>query len=136
IIGPEIDVQQPIGTPLADGGGRYFGAVLLNNIGTRTFTVLNNGTEALTGLAVAISGADADDFQADRTDLPAVLQPGESGTFLVSFQPTTLGAHLAALQILSDDEDESPYDIRLTGIGAAPELVIEQPAGTPLPSDS
>lgn len=136
IIGPEIGVQQPVGTPLADGGGRYFGAVLLNNIGTRTFTVLNQGTEALTGLAVAISGADADDFQADRTDLPAVLQPGESGTFTITFQPTTLGAHLAALQILSDDEDESPYDIRLTGIGAAPELVIEQPTGTPLPSGS
>ncbi len=136
IIGPEIGVQQPVGTPLADGGGRYFGAVLLNNIGTRTFTVLNSGTEALTGLAVAISGADADDFQADRTNLPAVLQPGESGSFMVTFQPTILGAHLAALQILSDDEDESPYDIRLTGIGAAPELVIEQPAGTPLPSGS
>jgi hypothetical protein len=134
IIGPEIDVQQPVGTPLADGGGRYFGAVLLNNIGTRTFTVLNNGTEDLTGLAVAISGADADDFQADRTHLPAVLPPGESGTFTITFQPTTLGAHLAQLQILSDDEDESPYDIRLTGIGAAPELVIEQPAGTPLAS--
>lgn len=136
IIGPEIGIQQPVGTPLADGGGRYFGAVLLNNIGTRTFTVLNSGTEALTGLAVAISGADADDFQADRTNLPAMLQPGESGTFTITFQPTTLGAHLAQLQVLSDDEDESPYDIRLTGIGAAPELVIEQPAGTPLPSGS
>lgn len=134
IIGPEIGVQQPVGTPLADGGGRYFGAVLLNNIGTRTFTVLNHGTEALTGLEVMISGADADDFQSDRTHLPAVLQPGEAGTFTITFQPTTLGAHLAALQILSDDEDESPYDIRLTGIGAAPELVIEQPAGTPLAS--
>lgn len=136
IIGPEIGLQQPVGTPLADGGGRYFGAVLLNNIGTRTFTVLNSGTEALTGLGVAISGTDADDFQADRANLPAVLQPGESGTFTITFQPTTLGAHLAQLQILSDDEDESPYDIRLTGIGAAPELVIEQPAGTPLPSGS
>lgn len=135
IIGPEIDVQEP-STPLADGGGRYFGAVLLNNIGTRTFTVLNSGTEALTGLGVAISGADADDFQADRANLPPVLQPGESGTFTITFQPTTLGARLAQMQILSDDEDESPYDIRLTGIGAAPELVIEQPAGTPLPSGS
>lgn len=136
VIGPEIGLQQPAGTNLADGGGRYFGAVLLNNIGTRVFTVLNSGTEALTGLSVAISGADADNFDVDRDDLPAVLQPGESGTFTVTFQPTALGAHLAALQVLSDDEDESPYDIRLTGIGAAPELVIEQPAGTALVTGS
>ena len=136
IIGPEIDVHQPLGTPLADGGGRYFGAVLLNNIGTRTFTVLNSGTETLTGLQTVISGANADDFLVDRTQLPAVLAPGASGTFTVTFQPTTLGSHLATLQILSDDEDENPYDIRLTGIGAAPELVIEYPVGTPLASES
>jgi hypothetical protein len=134
IVGPEIAVQQPFGTPLADGGGRYFGAVLLNNIGIRTFTVINNGTEALNGLDITITGADGDDFRTDRSSLPAVLLPGESGSFTVSFEPTSLGAHLAQLRIFSDDADENPYDIRLTGIGAAPELVIEFPVDTPLPT--
>lgn len=134
VIGPEITLHQPAGNPLADGGGRYFGAVLLNHIGTRMFTVINSGTEALTGLEILLGGVSAEDYSVDRAALPVELAPGGSGTFTVTFAPATLGLRAAALQILSNDADESPYDIRLTGIGAAPELSIEEPAGSSRPT--
>ncbi|HRJ10918.1 MAG TPA: choice-of-anchor D domain-containing protein, partial [Prosthecobacter sp.] len=129
--GPQITLHQPAGTYLADGGGRYFGAVLLNNIGTRLFTVVNTGTEPLTGIAITLGGVNEDDYSVDRAALPAELAPGQSGAFLVTFAPGTLGLRAAAMQIHSSDTSRSPYDVRLTGIGAAPELSVEQPAGSP-----
>ena len=48
----------------------------------------------------------------------------------MTFNATTPGVKTAALHITSNDPDESPFDISLTGTGEAPEIGVQQPVGT------
>jgi hypothetical protein len=124
---PDIDVEQPAGADLADGAATVnFG---LKTIGTpgvaRTFTVRNTGAASLTGLAVTIDGANAADF-AVTTALPSsTLAQEGSAEFIVTFTPTGSGMRTAALHIASNDPNEAPFDIALTGEGNfAPVLTL------------
>jgi hypothetical protein len=46
----------------------------------------------------------------------APLTPTRDTTFTVRFAPTSTGTKTAALHIANNDEDENPFDIRLTGV--------------------
>jgi hypothetical protein len=48
------------------------------------------------------------------------LAGGGTATFKVTFKPTKKGTRSAAIHIDSNDADENPFDITLTGIGAVP----------------
>ena len=132
-VAPEIVVEQPAGTDLTDGvSTRDFGSVPVTSSSSLTFTIRNIGNADLTGLGIIIDGADASMFTVTASPTAPVV-PGASTTFTVRFAPTTAGAKLAALHIASNDSDENPFDISLTGFGTvAPEIVVEQPAGTDL----
>lgn len=130
---PEIAVEQPAGTNLTDGGGGVsFGNVILGSYATKTFTVKNTGGAALIGVAVSRNGANASDFVI--TSAPATsVNGGAATTFTVRFTPGASGVRTAALHISSNDADENPFDITLTGAGVAvPEINVRQPAGTNL----
>jgi hypothetical protein len=116
---PEIAVEQPAGTNLTDGGAAVaFGAV---NLGTtpavRSFTVRNTGSAALTGLSITRNGTHAGDFTVGT--LATSVAAGGSATFTVSFAPGAAGARTAAIHIASNDPDENPFDISLSGMGNA-----------------
>lgn len=131
---PEIAVEQPAGTGLTDGvSSSAFGPVTTGLNSSLVFTIRNSGTGPLTGLVVTIDGADAANF-AVTTSPTAPVQPSGSTTFAVRFSPTLTGPRSAVLHISSNDGDENPFDVALTGIGVAPvpEIVLEQPAGTNL----
>lgn len=118
--GPEIGVQQPVGSNLSDGvTKRSFGTVVPGKSGTpKTFTIKNTGTANLSGLVVRKSGANAAEFVVgplSKTTLP----PGGSATFTVTFKPKAKGTRIAALAIASNDADENPFNIGLSGAGAA-----------------
>lgn len=116
---PEIAVEQPKGSGLADGKSkRGFGTVKVGKAGSaKTFTIRNSGTASLRRLAVIKNGAHADDFVITRPVL-TTLAPGASTTFKVIFKPKAKGARAAALHIRSNDADENPFDIRVTGVGS------------------
>lgn len=129
-----IAVEQPAETPLVNGeSSTDFGATLISQPRTLTYTLRNTGTSDLTGLAVAVSGTHAAEF-VPGTLSAATLAPGATTTFDVTFTPSALGAREADLTISSDDLVHSTFIVALAGQGAAPELVVEQPAGTPLES--
>ena len=58
--------------------------------------------------------------------------PAGDTTFQISYRPTSVGKHSAVLHLLSNDADESAYDIRLTGTGTGPEISVESPANVVL----
>ncbi|MEQ1750034.1 MAG: choice-of-anchor D domain-containing protein, partial [Prosthecobacter sp.] len=130
---PEIAVEQPAGTGIADGGSKDFGSV---NTGANTsliFTIKNTGNANLTGLTITKDGAHSADFTVTANPTAPVSGPSGSTTFTVQFAPGDVGARTAVLHIANNDSNENPYDITLTGIGtsvAAPEIAVEQPAGT------
>ncbi|MFN0075766.1 MAG: hypothetical protein ACKVY0_04750 [Prosthecobacter sp.] len=47
--------------------------------------------------------------------MAASVAAGDSTTFTLVFSPTTAGTKIASLQITSNDADEAPFDIALTG---------------------
>lgn len=130
--GPEIAVEQPAGVHLPFGGSRAFGGVVLGSGSTKTFTIFNQGSADISGIALSLSGAA--EFQLQADGVAPTLAPGASVSFTVTFTPAALGNRTATVRLLSNDADESPFDITLTGTGTAPEISLEQPAGSALVS--
>ncbi len=71
---PEIAIEQPTNTPIADGGTQDFGAWNIGADNSLTFTVRNTGNASvsLSGLPLVVSGANASDFTV-TTQPPAMV---------------------------------------------------------------
>lgn len=114
---PEIAVEQPEGTVIEDGGSFSFGPVAGGQSVSRVFTIRNTGAGSLTGLGVTVDGAHGADFSISTPPTAPVPGPSGTTTLTVTFTPAGLGQRNAALHITSNDSDENPYDITLTGGG-------------------
>jgi FG-GAP repeat len=117
--GPEIAVEQPAGSSLVDGGGApSFGGLVIGTSGTaKVFTIKNSGTADLTGLLITKDGTHSSDYILSTTGMATTLIPGGSTTFTVTFFPGGVlsATRTAAIHIASNDLDENPFDITLTG---------------------
>ncbi len=127
---PEIAVFEGNGTGGAErqsnAGTFAFASTLVGNSSAlQTFTVQNAGTTTLTGLAVTKAGAQPGDFTAGAVGA-ASLAPGATTTFSVTFSPTASGARSALLQIASNDADENPFLVNVTGTGITPQEAWRQ----------
>jgi hypothetical protein len=114
---------------------------LTNNVGTnsfpdtvpgistaaQTFTIRNIGRANLTGLALSKTGANAADFTLGAPGSTS-LAPYDSATFTVTFAPTGLGNRNAVVNIASNDPDENPFQIHVTGKGIVLQIT-QQPTG-------
>lgn len=126
---PEISVQQPVGSDLLTGAQRDFGVVTVGARPTMVFTLKNTGLADLTGLKITKDGPDAGDFFVTGAMPKALNGPGGSVNFTVRFTPSAGGPRSAVLHIASNDADESPFDIQLTGEGILSQTIaFAQPA--------
>jgi serine protease AprX len=84
----------------------------------QTFTVTNRGSKDLIVDVISLSGIDPFDFLV-LTDACSgqILEPVGTCAIEVAFGPTSGGSKSAELLISSDDPDENPYRIRLSGKG-------------------
>ncbi|MDZ4405030.1 LamG-like jellyroll fold domain-containing protein [Prosthecobacter sp.] len=116
---PDIVIEQPVSTDLVDGVSTVdFGGTTVASVPvTKTFTIRNSGELDLTSLAVTKSGANSGDFTVNTTGMSTTLTPGESTTFSVNFVPLQAGGRSVNIHIASNDLDENPFDITLTGAG-------------------
>jgi hypothetical protein len=113
----DIVVQQPAGTTLVDNVSSVnFGSVVVDG-GTNvlTFTIKNIGHSTLTSIAASITGTNASEFT--LSTVPTSLGLDVSATFTVTFNPAAYGLRSAVLNITSNDPDESPFTIALSGSG-------------------
>jgi ligand-binding sensor domain-containing protein len=90
-----------------------FGNVVVEKDSTLTLTIENTGTAAdtISSIQFVPSGGA---FTIDTGVLPAIVQPGDSVSFAVTFKPTALGAQFDALVVVSDAKE---LDISLSGVG-------------------
>ncbi len=102
IVGPDISV-----TPLA-----AFGTVAQGSSKDLVITLRSTGFTDLTG--ISLSGLSGTDFSI-ITPPASSLAAGSSSTFTLRFTPTSTGTRTANLQIASNDPDENPFVISLTG---------------------
>jgi uncharacterized delta-60 repeat protein/uncharacterized repeat protein (TIGR02543 family) len=99
----------------------------------RTFTIRNDGTEALTLGTVSLDGANSSDFMVNTSGMASVLAVGESTTFSVRFTAGGPGPRAAALHIQNSDPDEASFDLHLTGRGLSGvifTLTVNSPKGS------
>lgn len=112
---PEIAVEQVVGVGLSDNADTVnFTVESLAKNSVRSFTIRNVGQAQLSGLSVTKSGAHSADFSIGSLGL-VTLAPGASTTFNATFSPGTLGDRVANIHIASNDADENPFDITLSG---------------------
>ncbi len=134
---PEIAVEHSAGTNLVDGTGTVdFGSVTRGSNGVKTFTIKNTGNASLTVGVISKDGTNSADYIVQTTGLSASVAGGSSTTFTVTFAPTGDGTRTAAIHIANNDGNEAPFDIGLTGTGAAPTSATSTPtaqAGGPAP---
>jgi len=93
-----------------------------------TFRISTTGALNLPGTSpITIDGPDKSAFSIVQQPLSPILPGSGSATafrdFVVTFNPSRLGAHSATLSIASDDADENPYTFDVQGTGIANRLV-------------
>lgn len=99
----------------------------------KTILVRNTGTSELVFTSVSLEGAHPGDFVVVAAGLPATVLPGNSVSFTVDFKPTVEGVRRANLVIRTNDPDEDPTLVALSGTGLAPApSVPEEPAADSL----
>jgi hypothetical protein len=133
VFGPaaQIVVEQPTGTPLPENSSAVdYGSVFTGTNGENlTFTIRNNGTANLNGIAVVSGGTNASDFIPNTTATTSSLPPGASTTFSVRFQPAAAGLRNASLSISSANGDVNPFVIALSGTGVLPTVNLTSTPG-------
>jgi hypothetical protein len=98
-----------------------FGATIIGNILTKTFTIENSGLDPLilTGASpyVVISGANAADFSVSVIPSSSIAGSGGTTIFEITFQPSAIGIRTATISIANNDADENPYTFAIQGEG-------------------
>ena len=126
---PEITVEangelvadgdtSPITTDNTDFGNKD----ILSETCDNTFLIINTGSGnlSLTGVPIVVlSGEHAGDFLIKTQPTSSLVAPGDSVTFVVTFDPTAVGLRAASISIANNDDDENPFDFSIQGTGVA-----------------
>jgi len=117
---PDITVEQPAGMPRAHDASSAvdFGPVPEGESSTLPFTIRNTGNQLLSPPVVTFSPASPPHRFSLTAPPPGGLPPGTSTTFNVTFNADGSGTPTALLEITTNDTDESPYLLRVTGAKA------------------
>jgi hypothetical protein len=133
---PEIMISNASGKLLSDGKDKVgFGRVLLTKGSKRTLTIRNVGLSALNDVVPVLAGAHAGDFKV-ITPPPSIIEAGDTATMTIAFKPTAPELRKATLKLASNDADEDPFDISLSGQGMVegPNLIVERSGSRALTS--
>ncbi len=99
-----------------------FGSVTVNSPVTLPVTLTSTGTSPVTVSSVTISGAG---FTLVGGTVPATLNPSQTLTVQVQFNPTATGATTGQLTIISNSTNGSTATVSLSGTGtAAPNPIL------------
>lgn len=131
---PDIAAETSTGLALGTGAILSYSQQQPGATELKAFTLRNTGTGLLQITGVTLTGPNASEFQLNLTTMATTLATNagaNSTTFSVTFAPLTTGSKTAPLRITSNDPDESPIDLTLTGTGyLPPKISVEIPAGT------
>ncbi len=105
-----------------------FGSIILGNTSDRLLTISNTGSGNLTISSVVSSNPTI--FYLTNLDISQPVAPGGSIQPTVYFKPAALGTATAQITITSNDPDESPIILQLTGNGVneAPQISLTSAA--------
>jgi len=136
IPAPEITVKNHASQQVVSGGVVQVGSTEIGTERTFSFQIINTGSVPLTGIVVSI--VEPHEFTVTQ---PAVttLASGASTTFIIKFRPIGAGNRAGWLRIASNDADENPFALTLSGVGTgvvARSIQILNNSGVPLANGS
>ena len=82
---------------------------------TQAFTLTNNATAAVSGLAISFTGSNPGDFQTASSTCGTSLAAGASCTINVDFAPSSTGARSASLSVTDSASDTATATVNGTG---------------------
>ncbi|MES2774715.1 MAG: FG-GAP-like repeat-containing protein [Bacteroidota bacterium] len=95
----------------------------------RTFTIRNTGAANLRINNVRVSGIDSSLFTRSGITLPAIVAPGATTSFAITFTPAgSFGIKSAVIRIDNDDCDEGVYDFAIKATYITPPVAGSYPA--------
>ena len=120
---PEIDVQRPAGTSIPDGGTDDMGNQTIGAVNV-VYTIDNSASTAQLDIlsVTALNMVNCSGFSVVST-LPMNIPAAATSVLQVSFNIDGVGAFSFDMAIENNDQDETPYDIHVLGIGLAPTSV-------------
>ena len=129
VTGNLVEIPDGADTPVPANLTDFGSADAISGSVTRTFWIKNNGDAVLqltdASPYVVVSGTDAADFSLSAIPA-ATIAAGDSTSFSVEFDPSTVGVKEASLFIANDDLDEDPYNFDIAGTGTvSPEIHVE-----------
>lgn len=110
-VAPGLEINVLLNGSTVLTGSDYF----IGNSSSVSVEIQNLGTGPLTIFGSAFTGVDATDFSSDIAS--ASIAGLSSQTFTINYTPSHAGTHTAKITILSDDADESAYEINFEGVG-------------------
>lgn len=103
-----------------------FGILNTGTSQVRNYVIANNGVAPLTINGVYISGPQSAPFTIlNPPALPLTIAPAGTYTLQVRFAPTSDSTRIATLSFVTNDLDESYYDVRIQGRGGVPEINVQ-----------
>jgi hypothetical protein len=104
-----------------------FGSLAAGSTATKTVTLQNTGTAALTGIAITVAGANASEL-AQTSNCGPSLAVSATCTISVVFKPTSVASKTATLSIadnvVASAQSPSPQTVALSGTATAPAPTI------------
>ena len=128
-----IELRYGTSVPMSDIDGvpasHAYGNVVIGANGSRTFAIRNVGNDDLDVSDVSLVGGDAGQFAITQGgSTPFTVAPGATHNLDVQFSPTSAGPKATTLRLTSDDPDENPFDVSLSGTGITPPEIDVSPA--------
>ena len=125
VKGNSVSIVDGDTTPSATDDTDFGSTAVAGGMVTRTFTIENTGTSALTISSISLSGTNMGDFALGALTPASPIPAGNSATFTVTFDPSATGLRTATVTIGNNDSDESSYDFAIQGTGTAPEINVK-----------
>ncbi|MDI1234545.1 MAG: choice-of-anchor D domain-containing protein [bacterium] len=129
-IAPEIDVKGN-GKMISDGDSipsnidfTDFGETPIKKSISKTFNIVNSGTDTLRINGINLAGINKGDFSVPTFNYPIKINGGDSIPLKIDFSPTVKGLRKATIIIVSNDLNEANYDFAIQGIGTVPEILV------------
>lgn len=111
-----LQLNASVATLAVNGSSIAFGDVDLNTTATQSVTLTSSGTAPLTIKAAAVAGTG---FSAAGISFPVTLNPSQTATLQLQFDPTAAGAASGSVTISSNASNEPTATIALSGTGAS-----------------
>jgi hypothetical protein len=117
----QLNVGASVPTLSVNATSIAFGSVGLYEPATQPLTLTSSGSAAVTISTATLTGTG---FTMSGVTFPVTLNPGQSATLTVEFDPTTAGAVTGKLTLTSNSSSGSTTTVSLSGTGTAPQVEL------------